>query len=833
MKVVLEPLSHPEQGEIVIQDNLFAVGRFEVPFESFQADTAVKLSRRHARIFKENGDYYVADLDSTNGTKLNNRDVQGIPVKLHSGDELNFAGLLYKVRLDNNDTFRTVPEVELPPVELTLEPANKDSGLEPILITEFPFLIGKTNEAFSGYKKTHPEELNYLSRRHALIFQKHDELYIEDLGSTNGTFVSDKRLDEHAKLLCDGDSIAIGGDCFVYGVVLHKQAQGAREHSTQDLSSISDRPKVSRDQSNTTFVTTATSFLNIFCMQHDDEDEDEEKIAVEAKKKREGADTVTDLERAKSQVTLTPRSFWHKAGVFLEKMKNAVTEYKRVNALRFRMTSASLGLGLIVLIVLIVIIGVYLKGDREREIRNLLAEGKFAESAVLSNQLLKEHKDNQAIIELATQALVKSIVPEWTRALTANDFVTAESLITVAEQRSDFNQDGIELLEAMKWMGDLEKFIFDRGGPEAPIRLFSHESKIKYLLEWWLTDVSERRRQLSRILRYEPSFEDLHAQVISHIRKLHSDQSIYVKAIGELNDTIQEKFVSGQVQELKDVFSRFEQRYPKLGGMQQLQKDLEHYLALTQAVQAKNLSQILQLRREIDFQTQPFRTHVAQWLARVLPPESILVQYQQAREDWQLGSADQAIAALRGLNKGPWGDFIAQKLAEYENIAQDFAALKAAQSSRTYGEQVLSFYGSLNLDEDIFYRRAIEAEFRHHREAFLESAKNDLKLVQQYWQSYQQNGGIDGLRRVESSVSDDYRNQAQRLSKAYDHATRCDDIYRLIKISPPENWNKLHSQIEAEIKRQRQWLIDLSMVLNPSLLNAKLELLPKPQENVP
>ena len=828
MKVVLEPLSHPEQGEIVIQDNLFAVGRFEVPFEFLEADTVVKLSRRHARIFKENSDYYVADLGSTNGTKLNNRDVRGKPVKLHSGDELCFAELVYKVTLDDHDESRTVPEAEATSIELTLKPANKDSRLEPILITEFPFLIGKINEAFSIYKQTHPQELNYLSRRHALIFQQHDELYIEDLGSTNGTFVSGERLDEHAKSLRDGDPIAIGGDYFVYNVVLQEQAQHDGENPTQVSSSIADEPKVSGDQSNTTFITTATSFLDIFCTQ--DEDEDEEQLAIAANKKGKRVDGAADLEKMESQVTPASRNFWHKVRFLPEKLKVAYTESKLANTRKFRLISAGVGF---VLIVLMITVGVYLKGNHEKEIKNLMAEGKFTESAALSNQLLKKHKDDQAIVKLATEALMKSVVPEWTRALTANDFETAESLLDEAKQRSEFNQDGLKLLRMMSWMVDLEKFIFDRGGPEAAIELFSYESKIKNLLDWWESDLSGHRQQLSRLLRYEPSFEDLHARVISHIRKLKSDQSVYVKAIEALNDTIQKKFVSGRVYELEDIFLQFQHRYPKIDGIGQFQNDLDHYLALERAVQAKKLSQVLQLQREIEFRTQPFRAHVAQWLTRVLPPDAILVQYRQAREDWQSGSVDQAIASMRGINEGPWGEFIAQELINYENIAKDFKALKAAQNSHTYGEQVLAFYGSLNLDEDVFFQRAIEADFKHYKGVYIESAKEDLKRVEQHWRSYQQNGGIGKSRRVESSISDEYSHQAQHLSKAYEYAIRCRDVYQLIGITPPDNWYQLHSEIEAEIKRQRQRLSDLSIVLNPSLLKAKLELLPQTRENVP
>ena len=48
-----------------------------------------------------------------------------------------------------------------------------------------------------------------VSRRHALIRVRGDEITIEDLGSKNGTYVKEKRLDDPARLE-DGDIFALG-----------------------------------------------------------------------------------------------------------------------------------------------------------------------------------------------------------------------------------------------------------------------------------------------------------------------------------------------------------------------------------------------------------------------------------------------------------------------------------------------------------------------------------------------------------------------------------------------------------------------------------------------
>ena len=47
-----------------------------------------------------------------------------------------------------------------------------------------------------------------VSRNHALLVRRRDGIYIDDLGSLNGSYVNRKRIESH--LLSDGDEIQIG-----------------------------------------------------------------------------------------------------------------------------------------------------------------------------------------------------------------------------------------------------------------------------------------------------------------------------------------------------------------------------------------------------------------------------------------------------------------------------------------------------------------------------------------------------------------------------------------------------------------------------------------------
>ena len=51
---------------------------------------------------------------------------------------------------------------------------------------------------------------NFVSRMHAKITIEAENLYVEDLNSTNSTYVNNKKITQKTKLV-DGDELALGG----------------------------------------------------------------------------------------------------------------------------------------------------------------------------------------------------------------------------------------------------------------------------------------------------------------------------------------------------------------------------------------------------------------------------------------------------------------------------------------------------------------------------------------------------------------------------------------------------------------------------------------------
>jgi pSer/pThr/pTyr-binding forkhead associated (FHA) protein len=823
MQVILKPVSHPQWGEIVIEDNLFAIGRDETPFQSFKGDVVAKLSRRHARLFEENGLVYIADMGSSNGTTLNNHRVHDRPERVHQGDELRFAdALVYRVEIKGEQEPSHV--LESAAIELVLEPKIADLGIEPIVVTHFPFLISKSDDAFSRYKERFPNEVNYISRRHAHMFLKQDDLYIEDLGSTNGTFVSGERLDEHARLLQNGDSVAFGGDQFIYKVRLQKAKEEAfADEKTQAETTTATDQKMAADGSKTTFVSTATSFLDIFCVQDEASDQNELN-AKEAKAIGKRPDGKLQPAMTKGAGSAANIGILNKIGTFVREFKEAFSEDKPGSKRGLWIGMGSVG------VVLAVAIGVYSTGADKREIKRLLEQGKYMESVSIANQILKEHPANEQVSALATEGLMKAVVPAWKAKLLAEQFTAANKILAQARETSQFNAQGLSLLEVLQWMTDLERFVVDRGGLVAPIIMFKHEDTIDHLVERWKTYKIKYQRLMSRILEYSPGFSDVESSAISHLRTLQLEQSLYLRAIKDLKRRIRQKLAAGVPREVTAELADFERKYPKVTGTKALREDLREYLELFNAIEEKNLVAVLNLRRHIKFRTPLFKTSTENTVATALPPERVVSGYQKAAEAWRKGYASQAIAILEPLTRQSWGELAIEKRQHFQKVLKDYELLKQSREDPAYGYRVLEFYASLQSAEDTYYINAIKDDFITHKEKALADAREKYDLASQNWQTYQNNGGISGIARVEDSISGNYRQQAQRLKMACNQILRSHRIYQLLSLNQSIELQSLRNDILAESRRQRQWLNDLKFVLKPSLLQAKLQLLPKPQQ---
>jgi pSer/pThr/pTyr-binding forkhead associated (FHA) protein len=94
----LEPVDKDKCSKILIKDFPFVIGKQKGNVDYFLDKEEV--SRYHVKITKEEDSYYITDLNSTNGTSLNNKPLSCYQRhRIIKDDKVSIAGINYKFQL--------------------------------------------------------------------------------------------------------------------------------------------------------------------------------------------------------------------------------------------------------------------------------------------------------------------------------------------------------------------------------------------------------------------------------------------------------------------------------------------------------------------------------------------------------------------------------------------------------------------------------------------------------------------------------------------------------------------------------------------------------------
>ena len=173
------------------------------------------ISGRHFELHQTGADFAIIDLRSTNGTLVNNK-----PLK---PDEA--------VPLHTNAIIRIGDDAFGSSVGLTFVNPNEQQAPQagfvvaaPTVMVELakPIIIGRDPES-----NVHLDSSD-VSRKHASLRKVAEQYVLEDLGSTNGTYVNDQRI--QSTVLRDGDLIEIGKFLLVFanGQITPYRSNGMR-----------------------------------------------------------------------------------------------------------------------------------------------------------------------------------------------------------------------------------------------------------------------------------------------------------------------------------------------------------------------------------------------------------------------------------------------------------------------------------------------------------------------------------------------------------------------------------------------------------------------------
>ncbi len=166
-------------------------------------------SRRHCRITRDGDGYVLEDLKSANGTFRNDERIDR--VRLDDGDEIRVGG----------STLRFVPSKSGEPGdEISLEEPAGEAAAPYEIVFARGERAGERVRIVGGRVTLGRRANNTVTLKDAKISGVHCEVVIEegrpilrDLGSTNGTFLEGKRIDEI--VLDHGDRVVVGDSEFV------------------------------------------------------------------------------------------------------------------------------------------------------------------------------------------------------------------------------------------------------------------------------------------------------------------------------------------------------------------------------------------------------------------------------------------------------------------------------------------------------------------------------------------------------------------------------------------------------------------------------------------
>lgn len=167
------------------------------------------VSRRHCEIVKWGASYILRDA-SRNGTFLNGDRVR--QAQLKDGDQIRVGQNILLVTLASGAATNVVTDKmttphTLPPI-IELKPHIVVKGLEPGVTQSFGearLTIGRREDNQIVL------EADNISRHHAAIGRRDDQYVVRDLGSANGTWLNEQRIEAASEAsLKDGDRLRIG-----------------------------------------------------------------------------------------------------------------------------------------------------------------------------------------------------------------------------------------------------------------------------------------------------------------------------------------------------------------------------------------------------------------------------------------------------------------------------------------------------------------------------------------------------------------------------------------------------------------------------------------------
>jgi pSer/pThr/pTyr-binding forkhead associated (FHA) protein/outer membrane protein assembly factor BamD (BamD/ComL family) len=776
MKVSLKALTDQPIGSITINDVLLPIGSNELAFRNLPENYRAQLSERHARIFQDQGVSYVVDLGSEQGTTLNGKTVGSTPLELTNGDRLVFGvDLAYQVAIEATD-FK--PGSAGSEVNLLLTPSETQLDLDPVSIQQLPFMVGKDQAVLTAWAEKQPHAFSFLSRRHAQLSRDGEKILIEDLNSTNGTWVNGQRERGTTRCLQTGDTIAFGQE----GVSFRFENLPVDKRNTLPVGTI--------------LVSKADSFLDIYCQSGPSEAEPEsEEVQPE---------TLQESEPPLKGFNFSQLSNMHKS------------------------------VGAVLLISLLaVFVFIFTKDGRPETIQSLLAQGESKQAMLLAQAFLQENPQHAEVAEAMQQAMMASVIPDWLVAYQKQNYPLASHLIEALQQQLGSDEQP-EWTGFLLWIAEAAE-LRQQTDDFRRSRLFIDEVSLTKLLDRPGKPASLLTPQLQSVMQSYPDVRPLYHEALSTLRIMKNHANTYHPAIEKMKRETEQSLAREDFTELTKTLQAFADRYPKIAGMDGLFRDLRKFQKLKAAVTEKNLQAFTEFGSDLTFSTPLFNIAVQQQLPRLDEAQSLAERFRTAGEAWARGENRSALSEMERLAEGEWGATASDQLHQWQRDLTAYETLKSRTATELdsigYANRLSALYLQLDAVDDKWLRQQVVELLQPLEPAIRSLVSERLQAAREAWQSYQaKQGGIDSSMRLEPRVTKRFRRQAEILQSALKGADDARQLGYFLDQESQTQADRLYRDISEEATRQYLALDRLSSVLEPDVVSAKLALIPVPEE---
>jgi pSer/pThr/pTyr-binding forkhead associated (FHA) protein len=787
----LRPTFQGASGEIPLDRPLVAIGCAEPPFAGYAEALRAQLCERHARIIRERDGLYLIALDGAGATAVNGRAVARGGEELNLGDVVQFGeSLTFEVAASdapaNTQSFAGAGAALL---KLLLLPKSEQGPEAPIAVNEFPFLVAKNDGHFASYEQECKEAFSFLSRRHAHVFRQGDALFVEDLGSTNGTRLNGELIGKSATRIESGDELTFGHPAFAFEAVV---IDGGRD-------------EVQEDPEGTVLISSAGSFLDIYCDAGSDEQAagaEEASVPPGAAGKRLAA----PLGDAAARVRADVRRRW----LELPLGRQART------GLAYALLALVFAFGLLLL----------LRDDRLQDAQAELDAGRYDAALALAASYASEHPDDTQGSRMLETAYERFVLPGWIGAMQVGDIDAAAALLQGALAIAPQQEDE-PLTSLLRWIGRLDA-LARPAEQRGPVSAAFGNDAVRAVLDHWDSHADPYTRLLRRLSDAYSDMAALHARTSSDLRRLQAQGAAQLEAVRELTARLDTYLDSARFADAVSLVERFGRDYPRVADVDALSRDLARFRALAEARGADALDAFLAASAQWQLETPLFAARAEPLLA--LRPEAEETQRRlgEARASWQSGELQRAIAVLEEAGGGAWQSAVNGPLARYRDLRERFSGLLDIVQTEAYPEAVIAFYGGLDPDADAFMYAALQEDFWSHKERALAQAGLLAEQGAALWSEYQAAyEGIGGGLRLEREVSEAFRRQAALLSQCQDVLNRSLRLYRLLNQEAPQAVRAHGQEVANEVQRQRGAIEALRSILERDVLEEKLRLLPE------